>query len=117
MRFEGSLLFWIAGLVLVMAAWRLSRDWSRPRVRFHARAFALSVGLGVAFTASKDGLAIFPSTQLLVQSLTLDQNASLDAIFGACFWAVNWMTALLVLSLWKPRLAAPLSASTDTLAR
>lgn len=103
MRFEGSVLFWIAGLVLVVAVWYLSRNGLRSCARFHARALALSLGLGVAFTVGEGGLTIYPSTQLWVQGLVLERNGQTHTILGAGFWAANWLAALLVLNLWKPR--------------
>lgn len=99
MNLQGSPLFWIAGLVLVVVIWRLSHAWPSRAWRVHARALALALGLGVAIVPGHGEAIVAPNTQLLLQGLASGSPFFMG--IGFVFLLIHWIAALLALSLWK----------------
>lgn len=111
MTFAGALIYWAIGIPLAIAIFILTRKVESRTKRLHVRALALALGMGAAIIPGHGEMIITPSTQLLVHGLFKSQPRGLYLAMGGGFFFVNWLCALVALSLWKPRIAVAPSVS------
>lgn len=101
LHFEGAMIYWIAGLIITALCWWGTLKWGSIRGRRAARALVLAAGLGVAVVPTGTGLAITPSTQVLIHGLILPVQAASHLAWGSCYFLLNLICAYFALSLWR----------------